>query len=121
MVRAGRRRLDARSLGPVLLRDCDHGDARSGTAGALGYPPLSEDELAFYDAVAENESAVHEMGTGQLAEIARDLVRSLRRDVMTGWVSATTMYAPSSAAPSNACSPRMATHRTPSPGRSAWC
>nr|WP_282097596.1 type I restriction enzyme endonuclease domain-containing protein [Saccharomonospora xinjiangensis] len=35
-------------------------------------PPLSEDELAFYDAVAENESAVTEMGTDVLADIARD-------------------------------------------------
>src|SRR5699024_1473667 len=50
-------------------------------------PPLSEDELAFYDAVAENESAVQEMGTGQLADIARDLVRSLRSDITTDWVS----------------------------------
>lgn len=38
-------------------------------------------------APAQNESAVHEMGTGELASIARDLVRSLRRDVTTDWVS----------------------------------
>jgi type I restriction enzyme, R subunit len=50
-------------------------------------PALNNDELAFYDAVAQNESAVTEMGTGVLAEIARDLVRSLRRDVTTDWVS----------------------------------
>ncbi len=50
-------------------------------------PPLSGDELAFYDAVAQNESAVSEMGTGVLAGIARDLVKSLRRDVTTDWVS----------------------------------
>ena len=50
-------------------------------------PPLAEDELAFYDAVAQNESAVTEMGTGVLADIARDLVKSLRRDVTTDWVS----------------------------------
>jgi type I restriction enzyme, R subunit len=50
-------------------------------------PPLSDDELAFYDAVAENQSAVTEMGAGVLADIARDLVRSLRRDVTTDWVS----------------------------------
>lgn len=50
-------------------------------------PPLSEDELAFYDAVAQNESAVTEMGAGVLADIARDLVRALRRDVTTDWVS----------------------------------
>ncbi|MGH3183763.1 MAG: type I restriction enzyme endonuclease domain-containing protein, partial [Streptosporangiaceae bacterium] len=50
-------------------------------------PPLSNDELAFYDAVAENESAVTEMGAGLLADIARDLVKALRRDVTTDWVS----------------------------------
>jgi type I restriction enzyme R subunit len=50
-------------------------------------PALTSDELAFYDAVAQNESAVTEMGTGMLADIARDLVRSLRRDVTTDWVS----------------------------------
>lgn len=31
--------------------------------------------------------AVSEMGTGVLADIARDLVKSLRRDVTTDWVS----------------------------------
>ena len=55
--------------------------------GAQFSPPLADDELAFYDAVAQNESAVTEMGTGVLADIARDLVRALRRDVTTDWVS----------------------------------
>ena len=50
-------------------------------------PPLTDDELAFYDAVAQNESAMTEMGSGQLADIARDLVSSLRRDITTDWVS----------------------------------
>jgi type I restriction enzyme R subunit len=50
-------------------------------------PALTSDELAFYDAVAQNESAVTEMGPGVLADIARDLVKSLRRDVTTDWVS----------------------------------
>ena len=50
-------------------------------------PPLGNDELAFYDAVAQNESAVTEMGPTILADIARDLVRTLRRDVTTDWVS----------------------------------
>ena len=55
--------------------------------GSQFSPPLSNDELAFYDAVAENEAAVTEMGTTILAGIARDLVKSLRRDVTTDWVS----------------------------------
>ena len=59
-------------------------DANRGSTFA---PPLNNDELAFYDAVSENESAVTEMGTDVLAAIARDLVRTLRRDVTTDWVS----------------------------------
>ena len=55
--------------------------------GATFAPPLNTDELAFYDAVAQNESAVTEMGTTVLADIARDLVRTLRRDVTTDWVA----------------------------------
>lgn len=48
-------------------------------------PPLNDDELAFYDAVALNESAVTEQGPGMLAEIARQLVAVMRRDVRTDW------------------------------------
>jgi len=50
-------------------------------------PPLSPDELAFYDAVAANESAVTDMGEGVLADIARDLVKTLRREITVDWVS----------------------------------
>lgn len=48
-------------------------------------PPLSFDELAFFDAVASNESAVELQGTGTLAQIARELVQIMRRDVRTDW------------------------------------
>lgn len=48
-------------------------------------PELSRDELAFYDAVAQNESAVTELGDDILAVIARDLVAVMRRDVRTDW------------------------------------
>ena len=48
-------------------------------------PALNEDELAFYDAVAQNESAVVEQGEDVLAQIARDLVAVMRRDVRTDW------------------------------------
>ena len=48
-------------------------------------PPLNHDELAFYDAVAQNESAVEVQGEGVLAEIARELVEVMRRDVRTDW------------------------------------
>ncbi len=59
-------------------------DARRGEQFS---PPLNNDELAFYDAVRQNESAVTEMGESILADIARDLVRTLRRDVTTDWAS----------------------------------
>jgi type I restriction enzyme, R subunit len=59
-------------------------DARRGEQFA---PPLNGDELAFYDAVARSDSAVTEMGADILASIARDLVKTLRRDVTTDWVS----------------------------------
>ncbi|WP_010148696.1 type I restriction endonuclease subunit R [Serinicoccus profundi] len=48
-------------------------------------PVLSEDELAFYDAVAQNESAVEVMGDDVLAKIARDLLAVMRRDIKTDW------------------------------------
>jgi type I restriction enzyme R subunit len=48
-------------------------------------PPLDEDQLAFYDAVATNESAVDVMGEGVLADIARELVAVMQRDVRTDW------------------------------------
>lgn len=53
--------------------------------GAHFTPPLSTDELAFYDAVSTNESAVEQQGEGVLADIARDLVAIMRRDVKTDW------------------------------------
>jgi type I restriction enzyme, R subunit len=59
-------------------------DARRGASFS---PPLGDDELAFYDAVAQNESAVTEMGTSVLADIARDLVAALRRNVTVDWMS----------------------------------
>jgi len=48
-------------------------------------PALTSDELAFYDAVASNSSAVEVQGEGVLADIARELVAVMRRDVRTDW------------------------------------
>lgn len=48
-------------------------------------PPLSRDELAFYDAVAANESAVELQGEEVLAKIARELVGVMQRDTKTDW------------------------------------
>lgn len=53
--------------------------------GKLFTPALDEDELAFYDSIHENESAVLEMGDDILGQIARDLVQIMRRDTRTDW------------------------------------
>jgi len=59
--------------------------AAEGNRGASFTPELSTDELAFYDAVTANESAVQLQGEDVLAQIARDLVGIMRRDVKTDW------------------------------------
>jgi type I restriction enzyme R subunit len=59
--------------------------AAEGDRGAHFTPRLNDDELAFYDAVAQNESAVEVQGEGVLAQIARELVAVMRRDVRTDW------------------------------------
>jgi type I restriction enzyme R subunit len=46
---------------------------------------LREDELAFYDAIRQNDSAVLEMGDEQLKKIARELVESVRRNTTIDW------------------------------------
>lgn len=59
--------------------------AAEAARGSNFSPPLSNDELAFYDAVATNESAVVVQGGDVLAQIARELVAVMRRDVRTDW------------------------------------
>ncbi len=49
---------------------------------ALG---LTEDELAFYDALETNDSAVKVLGEPTLAQIARELVETVRRNVTIDW------------------------------------
>ncbi|MEZ4672261.1 MAG: type I restriction endonuclease subunit R [Anaerolineae bacterium] len=49
---------------------------------ALG---LNEDEMAFYDALAENQTAVEVMGDKQLAIIALELVKHVRSNVTIDW------------------------------------
>lgn len=46
---------------------------------------LSDEEIAFYDALAENESAVQVMGDEKLRVIAHDLLMSLRENVTVDW------------------------------------
>ena len=46
---------------------------------------LSSEELAFYDALAENESAVEVMGNEQLRIIAHELLEQLKRNATVDW------------------------------------
>ncbi len=46
---------------------------------------LSEDEIAFYDALAANESAVEVLGDETLKQIAQELVDRVRKSVTVDW------------------------------------
>lgn len=46
---------------------------------------LSDEEIAFYDALAENDSAVQMMGDDKLKVIAHELLMSLRENVSVDW------------------------------------
>lgn len=46
---------------------------------------LTPDELAFYDALAENESAREVMGDEILMQIARDLTTSIKNNISVDW------------------------------------
>ena len=59
---------------PVSIIEVAREVAAEGNRGAR-FSPLGEDELAFFDAVAQNESAVAEQGEGVLADIARSWCR----------------------------------------------
>jgi type I restriction enzyme R subunit len=54
---------------------------------------LSEDELAFYDALEVNDSAVKILGDDVLRAIARDLVETVRRNVSIDWTAKETVRA----------------------------
>ena len=49
---------------------------------ALG---LTEDEIRFYDALANNESAVRELTDETLKRIAHELTENLRRNITVDW------------------------------------
>ena len=62
-----------------LARDMREANARG---EALG---LTEDELAFYDALETNDIAVHVLGDETLRDIARELVETVRNNVKIDW------------------------------------
>ena len=62
-----------------LARDLREAGARGETLG------LSDDELAFYDALETNDSAVQVLGDETLRDIARELVETVRNNVTIDW------------------------------------
>ena len=63
----------------ALAREMREANARGEQLG------LSEDELAFYDALETNDSAVQILGDETLRDIARDLVETVRNNVTIDW------------------------------------
>jgi len=63
----------------ALARDMREANARGEVLG------LSEDELAFYDALETNDSAVKVLGDETLRDIARELVETVRNNVTIDW------------------------------------
>ena len=62
-----------------LAKDMRQANARGEVLG------LSEDELAFYDALETNDSAVQVLGDATLRAIAQELVRTVRANVTIDW------------------------------------
>ena len=62
-----------------LARSMRKADARGEELG------LSDDELAFYDALETNDSAVKVLGDETLRDIARELVEKVRNNVTIDW------------------------------------
>ena len=62
-----------------LAREMREANARGERLG------LSEDELAFYDALGTNDSAVQVLGDDTLRDIARELVDTVRSNVTIDW------------------------------------
>ena len=63
----------------ALARELREASARG---VALG---LSDDELAFYDALGVNDSAVQMLGDKTLRDISRELVQTVRNNVTINW------------------------------------
>ena len=70
-----------------LARDLREANARGVELG------LSEDEIAFYDALETNDSAVNVLGDEVLRTIARELVETVRRNVTIDWTLRETVRA----------------------------
>ena len=82
LLRYQNRTLDAAQVIAELVALARHLKAEADRGSSLG---LSSDELAFYDAIRTNASAVTELGDDTLRQIAHELVEIVRRDAKTDW------------------------------------
>jgi type I restriction enzyme R subunit len=76
------RSIDAAEVIAELVELAKEMRAAQGRGDELG---LSDDEIAFYDALEVNDSAVKVLGDDTLRTIARELVESVRRNVSIDW------------------------------------
>jgi type I restriction enzyme R subunit len=82
LLRYQNRALDAAQVVAALVELAQSLKDEADRGASLG---LTNDELAFYDAICDNDSAVMEMGDDKLKEIAHELVGIIRRDAKTDW------------------------------------
>ena len=65
-----------------LIRLAKEMDAATKRGEELG---LTDDEIAYYDALATNESAIQAMGDDKLKVIAAELIKMVRKSVTIDW------------------------------------
>ena len=82
LLRYQNRTLDAAQVVAELVALAQSLKAEAARGADLG---LASDELAFYDAIRTNDSAVLELGDETLKKIAHKLVEIVRRDAKTDW------------------------------------
>jgi type I restriction enzyme R subunit len=82
ILRYQNRTLDAAQVVAELVALAQSLQAEGDRGAELG---LTSDELAFYDAIRTNDSAVLELGDDTLKRIAHELVDIVRRDAKTDW------------------------------------
>jgi type I restriction enzyme R subunit len=82
LLRYQNRTLDAAQVVAALVELAKSLQSEADRGAKLG---LNEDELAFYDAIRTNDSAVLDLGDDTLKKIAHELVDIVRRDAKTDW------------------------------------
>jgi type I restriction enzyme R subunit len=82
LLRYQNRMLDAAQVVAELVELAESLKVEAHRGADLG---LNDDELAFYDAIRTNSSAVLKLGDETLKKIAHELVEAVRKDAKTDW------------------------------------